>query len=142
MSRQPVNEISHPVEAAVLDALHTQARPMNVAQLTKASGYGRTMASRHIARLVALGFLESAEVPLTPDTRRALGMGRVTRHWAISRTGSMALASHKRRLGVPDAVPTAPRADNLFARPLLTRTDAGYCRNDGNKHIASRGFSC
>lgn len=142
MSRPPVNELSHPVEAAVLDTLRSQQRAMNVAQLTKASGFGRTKTNRHIAGLVALGFLEPAEVPLTPDTRRAQGMGRVAKFWTISRSGSLALARYKRRLDIVEPEVVAAPQSNLFERPVLTRAGAGYFRNDGLKHIASVGYPC
>jgi DNA-binding MarR family transcriptional regulator len=119
-----------PPQALVLDALRTVGT-MTLAELRALTGLGQTYLRRAHHELLALELL-------TCDyDRRKLQPMTLT----ISRTGSRALARHKRLVDLPaqDIVP--PPTFNT-AGTTFTPPPRSYYRNEGNAHIASRGVGC
>ena len=119
-----------PQQAAVLDALR-EVGPCTLKELKALSGLGQTYLQRANNQLLDL------ELVTTDYDRTKLVAGTL----AITRTGSRALARHKRlvELAAQDIVP--PATFNAFGT-VYVPPPRSYYRNEGNKHIASAGVGC
>lgn len=119
-----------PQQATVLDALR-EVGPSTLKDLKALTSLGQTYLQRAHHELLALELLTS------DFDRSTLQPMTLT----ITRTGSQALARHKRlvELAAQDIVPppTFTTAGTTFTPPPHS-----YYRNEGNTHIASRGVGC
>lgn len=117
-------------QAMVLDALR-EVGTSTLKDLKALAGLGQTYLQRAHHELLALELLTSEfdRSTLQPMTL------------TITRTGSRALARHKRlvELAAQDIVPppTFNTAGTFYEPPPRS-----YYRNEGNKHIASAGVGC
>lgn len=119
--------------AALLAALH-DAGTQSAHQLYLATGQSRSQCTRLLVELIVQ---QRAQIV----TERA---GRVAAQYGITRAGSHALFKHQRAQEQQAREIVPARRDNLFERPALGANDLPrvFCRNNGNKNIQSRGFSC
>lgn len=117
-------------QALVLDALR-EVGTSTLKELKALTGLGQTYLQRAHHELLALELLTS------DFDRSTLQPMTLT----ITRTGSRALARHKRQieLAAQDIVPppTYNTAGTFYEPPPRS-----YYRNEGNTHIASRGVGC
>jgi len=130
MSTRPPAPIINSMQADLLDALRDAPGPMTFAQLQAAVGMGKAGCTRPMNDL--------RERELVEVVRKA--SGRLPMLYGISRSGSRALARYRRKqdLAERDVVP-APTYSTAGTTYVPA---AGFCRNDGNKHLPSRGFAC
>lgn len=128
-------------QAAMLAALQDAPGPMTLLQLQQAAGLGRIMGGRYALDLrerelveVIKPFATSGDDADTPKRRSAW-------LYTLTHAGRRALARHERKLVDADKVlvpsPTFNTAGLLYVPPKQT-----YYRNEGNRHIASRGYAC
>jgi len=119
-----------PQQSAVLDALR-EVGPSTLKDLKALTGLGQTYLQRANIQLLGLELLTTDYDPtkIVPMTL------------TITRTGSRALARHKRlvELAAQDIVP--PATFNTKGTEYKPTTQA-YYRNSGNRHIASAGVRC
>lgn len=119
-----------PQQALVLDALR-KVGPCTQKELRALTGMGQTYLQRAHRELLELELLTT-----DPDRAKPAPMTLT-----ITRTGSRALARHKRlvELAAQDIVP--PPTYNTFGTSYAP-PPRSYYRNAGNKHIASVGVRC
>lgn len=118
-------------QAVMLDHMRAALGPVTFAALHRVTGLTRTLANRH------LDVLRERELV---DLIRA-GKSHKPALWAISRTGSRALARHKRQAEQAALEIVPPPTYNTIGT-FYEPPPRSYYRNEGNKHIASRGVSC
>lgn len=120
----------------LLSAMRLMHGPATTKQLEQVMNLCHTIVFRRLAELMAMGMV--AAVPPAP---RAKGQnGRAGGRHAITRAGRRALLRHQSSDEKAESVPS--QKINLFTLPVLVPERCLYYRNDGNKHISSRGFSC
>lgn len=138
-ARKVLVEIINGHQADMLELMREALGPLSMRDLQTGITLGRTMVMRHLVDLRERGLVDMmqhvSEVPAPHQGRHAL-------LYAISRSGSRALARYKRRLEESERVIVPPPTFNTRALPPYEPPKQSYYRNAGNRHIASRGFSC
>lgn len=130
--RKPVHHyIINALQAEMLEALRAAPEPLTLTQIEAAVSKAESACMRSMADL--------RERELVDVVRK--GAGRLPMLIGISRTGSRALAAHKRRQAAPARDVVAPPTYNTAGQPYVPPRQV-YYRNEGNRHIASRGFPC
>lgn len=124
----PLEEIINLCQFGMLDALRDAPAALSFLELQQALATGRGGLLRNLSDL-----RERELVDVVREGRSLL--------YSISRTGSRALARYKRRQDDAERVLVPPPTFNTAGQPYES-TRWVYCRNEGNKHIASRGFPC
>lgn len=119
-----------PQQAAVLDALRDQGT-CTLKDLKAATCLGQTYLQRTHHELLGLELLTS------DYDRSTLQPMTLT----ITRTGSRALARHKRQIELA-ALEIVPPPTYNTAGTTFTPPPRSYYRNAGNAHIASHGVRC
>ena len=119
-----------PQQAELLDALREHG-PSTLKQLKDLTSVGHTYLRR------AHHELQDLEL-LTSDFDRSTLQPMTL---AITRTGSRALARHKRQIELAKLDVVPPPTFNTVGT-TFTPPPCSYYRNSGNAHIASRGVGC
>ena len=132
------DDIINAYQAAMLDALQHQA-PLTMVALCAAACLGRAMGSRH---LMSLRERKLVEVTKPMAAASAQDPTRRRRAWlyTASEAGRQALMRYQHKVEAAGRVqaPTFNTADQPpYAPPARV-----YYRNEGNRHIQSRGFPC
>jgi DNA-binding MarR family transcriptional regulator len=124
----PLEEIINLRQRDMLDALRDAPAALSFLELQQALATGRGGLLRNLSDL-----RERELVDVVRQDRSLL--------YSITRSGSRALARYKRRQDDAERVLVAPPTFNTRGQPYVPSAHA-YYRNEGNKHIGSRGFSC
>ena len=119
-----------PQQAAVLGVLR-DVGPSPLKDLKALTGLGQTYLQRTHHELQDLGLLTS---DFDRSTLQPMTL-------AITRTGSRALARHKRQIELAKLDVVPPPTFNTVGT-TFTPPPCSYYRNSGNAHIASRGVGC
>lgn len=136
----PTTDAITPGQAELLDLMRDALGPLSRRELLAGAHMSRTMMKRHLLKLQGAGLLD---VTLAVHQADAPGdkRGNKAYLYSITRTGSRALARHKRliKLAAQEIVPppTYNTAGTFYEPPPRS-----YYRNEGNKHIASAGVRC
>ena len=139
--RAPIAEIINGRQAELLELMREALGPLTLRDLQTAMDLGRTFVMRHLADLRERGLVDAMQSTEPVSVPRA-GQGRTALLYTISRSGSRALARYKRRLDDADKEVVPPARVNMFEQPDYVPHRGAFYRNEGNKHILSRGFSC
>lgn len=133
-----IDDIINAYQAAMLDALQLQ-EPLTLVALCAMAGLGRGWGSRHLASLQERGLVVvtkpmAATSAIDPTRRRRAYL------YTMSEAGKQALARYQRKVDATGrvAAPTFNTAD----LPPYEPPRQVYYRNEGNRHIPSRGFPC
>ena len=138
--RAAVGEIINGSQAALLDLMRASPGSLSMQDLHVGAGICRSFASR---LLLELRELELAEVAVAGELPipRANKNGRTALLYTITRAGSRALARYEHKQAEDAKVVVAPPTFNTAGQPYVP-TRRAYYRNEGNRHIQSRGFPC
>ena len=125
-------------QAAMLDLMREALGPLSMRAVQDRLEMCHTQAQRNFESLRTRMLVD--EVFADAATREGV-RGRMPMLFVISRSGSRALARHKCAVVVSEQVIVQAPRHNTYGTTYLPPTQV-YYRNEGNKHIGSRGFSC
>jgi hypothetical protein len=136
----PTTDAITPGQAELLDLMRDALGPLSRRELLAGAHMSRTMMGRHLLELQGAGLLD---VTLAVHQADAPGdkRGNKAYLYSITRTGSRALARHKRQFEEAGRDVVPPPTFNT-AGTTFEPTHRSYYRNAGNKHIASAGVGC
>lgn len=132
------DDIINAYQAAMLDALQRQ-EPLTLVALCAMAGLGRAMGSRHLRSLQERDLVVVTK-PMAATSAQDPTRRRRAFLYTVSAAGRQALARYQRKVEagrVPVAAPMFDTACALYEPPRQV-----YYRNQGNRHIPSRGFPC
>lgn len=132
------DDIINAYQAAMLDALQRQ-EPLTLVALCAMAGLGRGWGSRHLASLQERALVEVAK-PMAASSAQDPTRRRRAWLYTVSPAGRRALARYQRKVEAAGRV-QAPTF-NPAGLPLYEPPRQVYYRNQGNRHIPSRGFPC
>ena len=135
-----VGEIINAGQAVLLDLMRAAPGRLSRVELLGASGISRTMMNRHLLELVEcelVDFVKASEMTEAFTDKR----GRTALLYTATRAGCRALARYEHKQAEAAKVLVQPPTFNTAGQPYVPTRHA-YYRNEGNRHIQSRGFPC
>lgn len=135
-----VGEIINAGQAVLLDLMRAAPGRLSRVELLGASGMSRTMMNRHLLELVEcelVDFVKASEMTEAFTDQR----GRTALLYTATRAGCRALARYEHKQAEAAKVLVQPPTFNTAGQPYVPTRQA-YYRNEGNRHIQSRGFPC
>lgn len=136
----PIAEIINGAQAKLLELMRDAPGSLSMQDLYVGAGISRSFASRLLLELRELELADVAVAGELPQPR-ANKNGRTALLYTITRAGSRALARYKRKAEAATQVLVQPPTFNTAGQPYVPPHQA-YYRNEGNRHIQSRGFPC
>jgi len=137
---KPADDIVNTYQAVMLDALQRQ-EPLTLVALCAMAGLARTMGRRHFASLKERSLVEVAK-PYAATSAQDPARRRRAFLYTVSPAGRRALVRYQRKVEAAGRVQVAAPMFTAGDRTPYEPPRQVYYRNDGNKHIQSRGVSC
>ena len=134
------DDIINAYQAAMLDALQIQ-EPLTLVALCAMAGLGHVMGSRHLRSLQERALVEVTK-PMAATSAQDPTRRRRAFLYTVSPAGRQALTRYQRKVEAAGRVLVAAPTFNTAGLPLYEPPRQVYYRNEGNKHIGSRGFPC
>ena len=141
MSDTGFAEIINAAQATLLELLQASVQRLTVREMVASQERCMSMVKRLLGELRESDLVTQALASELTDQPRTDMHGRTAYLYAITPAGSRALARYKRLQTFAAHAPTPARTFN-YAKTVYGPTSIGYYRNEGNKHILSRGVSC
>ena len=141
MSDTGFAEIINAAQATLLELLQTSVQRLTVREMVASQDRCMSMVKRLLGELRECDLVSRALTSELPDYPGEGMQGRKEYMYDITPAGTRALARYKRLQTFAAHAPTPARTFN-YAKTVYGPTSIGYYRNEGNKHILSRGVSC
>jgi len=139
--RRGVGEIVKGVQATLLDTMRDAPGCVSRGDLLAAVNVSRFVMNRQLLELVECGMADFAKADAAIEYSKNKRIGN-TLLYTITGAGRRALARYKRSLDDVEKVVVQPARDSIYDRPVFKPPPQAYYRNNGHRHIGSRGTSC